>query len=58
MLLQKGFFDYNKLYYYSKAYESQLEMKNILKNLHKEDIVELFKQGIDEDEFHQYIDDL
>ena len=37
-------------------------MKNIIKafktNLHKEDIVELFKQGIDEDEFHEYINEL
>ena len=48
MLLQKGFFDYNKLYYYSKTYESQPEMKNIIeafkKNLYKEDLVALFKK--------------
>ena len=57
MLLQKGFFDYNKLYYCSKTYERQPEMKNIIeafkKNLDKEDIVTLFQQGIGEDEFHQ-----
>ena len=62
MLLQKNFLDYNKLYYYSKTYESQPEMKNIVeafkKNLHKEDIIELFKQGINEDEFHEYVNDL
>ena len=62
MLLQNGFFDYNKLYYYSRTYESQPEMKNIVeafnKNLHKEDIIELFKQEINEDEFHEYVDDL
>ena len=62
MLLQKGFFDYNKLYYYSKTYKNQPEMKNIIeafkKNLHKENIVELFKQGMNEDEFHEYINDL
>ena len=47
MLLQKGFFDYNKLCYYAKTYESQSEMKDIIeafkKNLHK-DIVDLFKK--------------
>ena len=62
MLLQNGFLDYNKLYYYSRTYESQPEMKNIIeafkKNLHKEDIIELFKQNINEDEFHEYVDDL
>ena len=47
--------------YTIKTYDSQPEMKNIIKafkkNLHKK-IVALFKQGIDEDEFHEYIDDL
>ena len=62
MLLQKGFFDFNKLYYYSKIYESQPEMKNIAeafkKNLDKQDIVTLLQRGIDEDEFQEYIDEL
>ena len=63
MPLQKDFIDYYKLYYYSRTYEGQSEMKNIIvafkKNFfRKEDIVALFKQGIDEDKFHEYIDDL
>ena len=62
MLLQKGFFDYNKLYCCSKTYKNQPEMKNIIeafkKNLYKEGIVALFKKGIDEDEFHEHIDEL
>ena len=62
MLLQKNYIDYNKLYYYSKTFESQPEMKNIIeafkKNLHKEDIIELFNQGINEEEFHDYINEL
>lgn len=62
MLLQNNFIDYNKLYYYSRTYESQPEMKNIInafkKNLHKEDIIELFKKGVGEDEFNEYVDAL
>ena len=35
MLLQKGFIDYKKLYYFSKTYESQPEMKNIIEGFKK-----------------------
>ena len=33
-------------------------MKHSKKNLDKEDIIQLFQQGIDEDEFQEYIDEL
>ena len=35
MLLQKGFIDCNNLYYYSKTYKSQPEMKNIIEGFKK-----------------------
>lgn len=62
MLLQPNFFDYNKLYIYSKMINKQPEIKSIVyafnKGLSKELIVGLFKRSISKNDFNKYVDEI
>ncbi len=62
MLLHENFFDINRLYYFSRTLKEQSEIQMIInafnKNLHKEHIVRLFKAGVNEDEFQDYVNEI
>ena len=62
MLLTENFFDINKMYYFSNTLKKQCEMNKIInafnQNLHKDDIMHLFKLGVNEEEFQYYVDEL